>query len=170
LFEQSHDGYWFYNVNSEPKQNHDPDDVKRSALKHVENVPFAKEAVEATDPSDVLSHDGCYVPSIDTWSEGRVMILGDAAHGMLPHRAIGGGIAIEDGYVLAECLARESSVETAFEEFESLRIGRANELIQRTLSFGQEMHSGDPREIPDAEMVDLVREETVTNTGHVLDY
>jgi 2-polyprenyl-6-methoxyphenol hydroxylase-like FAD-dependent oxidoreductase len=170
LFEQSHEGYWFYNVSSEPKQNHDPDDVKQSALEHVENAPFAKEAVEATDPSDILSYDGCYVPPMDTWSDGRVMILGDAAHGMLPHRAIGGGIAIEDGYVLAECLAREPTVEAAFEEFESLRINRANEFVQRSLNFGEEMHSGKTPEIPDEEMVGMVREETVTNTGYILDY
>jgi salicylate hydroxylase len=43
------------------------------------------------------------------WSEGRVTLLGDAAHPMLPYLAQGAAQAVEDGYVLAELLARHRS-------------------------------------------------------------
>ncbi|MCC6890638.1 MAG: FAD-dependent monooxygenase [Hyphomicrobiales bacterium] len=40
------------------------------------------------------------------WTQGRVTLLGDAAHPMLPYLAQGAGQAIEDGYVLADRLAQ----------------------------------------------------------------
>ncbi|WP_433336209.1 FAD-dependent monooxygenase [Spirillospora sp. CA-294931] len=41
------------------------------------------------------------------WSSGRVTLLGDAAHPMLPHHGQGAGQAIEDAVALAFCLARD---------------------------------------------------------------
>jgi salicylate hydroxylase len=46
------------------------------------------------------------------WSSGTIALLGDAAHAMLPFAAQGAGMAVEDGAVLAKCLA-ESTGETA---------------------------------------------------------
>ena len=40
------------------------------------------------------------------WYRGRVVILGDAAHGMLPHHGQGANTSIEDAFVLAGLLAR----------------------------------------------------------------
>jgi salicylate hydroxylase len=40
------------------------------------------------------------------WSEGRVTLLGDAAHAMLPYVAQGAAMALEDGYVVADLLDR----------------------------------------------------------------
>jgi salicylate hydroxylase len=39
------------------------------------------------------------------WSRGRVTLMGDACHPMLPFMAQGAGMAIEDGVVLGRCLA-----------------------------------------------------------------
>jgi salicylate hydroxylase len=39
------------------------------------------------------------------WTDGRVTLLGDAAHPMLPYLAQGAAQALEDGYVLADMLA-----------------------------------------------------------------
>ncbi|MGI5166703.1 FAD-dependent monooxygenase [Spirillospora sp. CA-253888] len=45
------------------------------------------------------------------WSTGRVTLLGDAAHPMLPHHGQGAGQAIEDAVALAFCLARDPGPE-----------------------------------------------------------
>ena len=45
-------------------------------------------------------------PRLRRWGTGPVTLLGDAAHPMLPALAQGAAMAIEDAYVLADCLAR----------------------------------------------------------------
>ena len=46
-------------------------------------------------------------PPLETWTRGRVTLLGDAAHPMLPFMGQGAGQSIEDGLVLARCLAAD---------------------------------------------------------------
>ncbi|MER7608666.1 FAD-dependent monooxygenase [Nocardioides sp. NPDC127503] len=46
-------------------------------------------------------------PPLASWSRGRVTLLGDAAHLMLPHHGQGAAQAIEDAIVLADCLAAD---------------------------------------------------------------
>ncbi len=63
---------------------------------------------------------------LERWSSGRITLLGDAAHPMLPFLAQGGAMAMEDGFVLAECLRRRiEDVPSALREYESLRKDRA---------------------------------------------
>lgn len=44
-------------------------------------------------------------PPLETWTRGRVTLLGDAAHPMVPFLGQGAAQSIEDGLVLARCLA-----------------------------------------------------------------
>ena len=56
------------------------------------------------------------------WHQGRVVLLGDAAHPTLQSLAQGACMAIEDGLCLADCLAENmGSHEAAFRRFEQLR-------------------------------------------------
>jgi salicylate hydroxylase len=55
------------------------------------------------------------------WTRGRVTLLGDAAHPMLPYLAQGACMAIEDAYALAAALSRSSNVEAALKSYEALR-------------------------------------------------
>ena len=48
---------------------------------------------------------------LDQWCDGRVALLGDACHPMLPFMAQGAAMAIEDGYTLASELSGELSGE-----------------------------------------------------------
>ncbi|HXQ13498.1 MAG TPA: FAD-dependent monooxygenase [Caulobacteraceae bacterium] len=59
------------------------------------------------------------------WCEGRVALLGDACHPMLPFLAQGAVMAIEDGAVLANCLvAGQGDVGAALKRYEQLRLPR----------------------------------------------
>jgi salicylate hydroxylase len=64
------------------------------------------------------------------WTQGRVALMGDAAHPMMPFFAQGASQAIEDGAVLALCLreATAANVETALERYELLRRERASKV------------------------------------------
>ena len=48
---------------------------------------------------------------LDTWTNGRLVLLGDAAHAMLPHLGQGANQSIEDGVALAVLLAGRDSSE-----------------------------------------------------------
>jgi salicylate hydroxylase len=67
-------------------------------------------------------------PPMEHWSAGRVTLLGDACHAMLPFWAQGAAQAIEDGAVLAACLARVggTDISQALRLYESLRLPRAS--------------------------------------------
>ncbi|KQT55214.1 MULTISPECIES: FAD-dependent monooxygenase [unclassified Aureimonas] len=62
------------------------------------------------------------------WSRGRVVLLGDSCHPMKPHMAQGAAMAIEDGAMLARCLAETglSDHATAFSLYEANRRERAS--------------------------------------------
>jgi len=76
--------------------------------------------------------DRCYKWAIldrdplPNWSSGRITLLGDAAHPMLPFLAQGGAMAMEDGFVLANALKRNfNDVPSALLHYEALRKDRA---------------------------------------------
>jgi salicylate hydroxylase len=62
------------------------------------------------------------------WSAGRVTLLGDACHPMLPFMGQGAAQAIEDGATLAACLRKVDDVATALQLYEKLRLPRASRL------------------------------------------
>ena len=60
---------------------------------------------------------------LNAWSKGRVTLLGDACHPMLPYMAQGAAQAIEDGAALAACLqrGRPEKVADLLREYEAIR-------------------------------------------------
>jgi salicylate hydroxylase len=64
---------------------------------------------------------------LNHWSYGRATLLGDAAHAMEPFQAQGAAQAVEDAYVLAECLGADHPVD-ALRRYETVRKNRAGEL------------------------------------------
>ncbi|MET0545935.1 MAG: FAD-dependent monooxygenase [Caulobacterales bacterium] len=60
---------------------------------------------------------------LEHWINGRVALLGDACHPMLPFMAQGAVMAIEDAWMLASCLAR-NDVAAAFRAYQEKRLQR----------------------------------------------
>lgn len=81
---------------------------------------------------------------LDSWSQGRVTMLGDAAHAMLPFLGMGAAMAIEDGYVLAEALAEERDAPEALARYEAARIDRTRQVHQASKRQGEITQSIDP--------------------------
>lgn len=64
---------------------------------------------------------------LSRWADGRVALLGDAAHPMTPYMAQGAAMALEDAVVLARCLTEEElSVEEALRVYQNTRIERTS--------------------------------------------
>jgi 6-hydroxynicotinate 3-monooxygenase len=64
------------------------------------------------------------------WTEGRVVLLGDACHPMTPYMAQGAATAIEDAAFLSRCLAEvdPDGIDEAFRSFEAARKPRTSRI------------------------------------------
>lgn len=79
-----------------------------------------------------------------SWTEGRVTMLGDAAHAMLPFLGMGAAMAVEDGYVLSQMLARHGDVTAALAAYEAQRIPRTAQVHQASKLQGEITQAIDP--------------------------
>lgn len=72
-----------------------------------------------------------------SWSNGRIVLLGDAVHATTPHLASGAGMAVESAIVLAEELAREGvSPEQALAAYEDRRFDRCRDVVDSSIAIG----------------------------------
>lgn len=71
----------------------------------------------------------------DNWYSGRIVLVGDAVHTTTPHLGQGAGMAIEDGIVLAEELARNETPEQAFGAYQQRRFKRCEFTVQLSRSI-----------------------------------
>ena len=84
------------------------------------------------------------LPALPHWSRGATVLLGDAAHPVLPYLAQGAGLAIEDAAKLAELLgANRAQPSHAFQAYEALRRPRATRVQQASKRLGRAYHMGD---------------------------
>lgn len=75
------------------------------------------------------------------WSRGRVTLLGDACHSTLPDLAQGACMAIEDGLVLARCLAAYGADHAAaFARYEAARIPRTTRIVEGSAAAKSRFH------------------------------
>lgn len=78
--------------------------------------------------------------STPTYSNGRVCIVGDAAHTVSPWQGAGAGLAIEDALVLGHLLSNISSVgdlEAVFRAFDAVRRPRCQSVVDSSRATGQ---------------------------------
>lgn len=87
--------------------------------------------LDSTPPDSVEQRD-LYDRSpelLRSWASGNVVLMGDAVHPMMPNLGQGGCQAIEDAYVLTECLAATKStskIPNALSDFYKKRIVRVS--------------------------------------------
>jgi 2-polyprenyl-6-methoxyphenol hydroxylase-like FAD-dependent oxidoreductase len=68
------------------------------------------------------------LPRVPTWSGGRTVLVGDAAHATSPSSGQGASLAVESAVQLARCL-RDLPHEQAFAAYEELRRARVEKII-----------------------------------------
>jgi len=83
-----------------------------------------------------------YEVDVVPYSRGRIVLIGDAAHGIPPVLAQGAAMAIEDGVVLSQVLVSSAGIEQALALYESTRRPRIefvrSHVRPRGISFGLE--------------------------------
>lgn len=87
-------------------------------------------------------HDRAPMAGAHEMAQGRVALLGDAAHPMRPYLAQGAGMAIEDAQVLAQCLAQGSgSVLARLQAYAEQRWARNARVQARAIRNGRIFHA-----------------------------
>lgn len=74
------------------------------------------------------------------FADGRVALLGDAAHPTLPFLAQGANMAIEDGMVLARCLDAREPID-ALSRYENLRLERTATIVTKSAENAKRFHN-----------------------------
>lgn len=85
--------------------------------------------IAATADAAILRNDMYDRPPARRWSEGRVTLVGDAAHPMTPNAGQGACQALEDAVALVDSIKRSSHLTEAFGLYEDRRRRRANRLV-----------------------------------------
>jgi 2-polyprenyl-6-methoxyphenol hydroxylase-like FAD-dependent oxidoreductase len=81
--------------------------------------------------SDTLAMNIYDVPSQPTWSHGRAILIGDAAHAVSPNSGQGASLALEDAQALAmELTASRTDYASAFSRFERVRRARVERVAR----------------------------------------
>ncbi len=78
---------------------------------------------------------------LETWSQGRITLLGDAAHPVLPFLGHGAVLAIEDAVVLGRVLAASASIGEALQRYEKARMERAAFVVLESRKAGKQFHA-----------------------------
>ena len=75
------------------------------------------------------------------WSEGRVTLLGDACHAMLPYLGQGANTALEDGCMVARCLdGAERDIPAALQRYEGARRERTTRIVGSSAEMAGKFH------------------------------
>jgi 2-polyprenyl-6-methoxyphenol hydroxylase-like FAD-dependent oxidoreductase len=93
--------------------------------------------IEATDDNEIMKNGAYDVVPLRRWGEGRVTLLGDAAHACTPNLGQGGGMALEDAAVLAKCFEQGTAPVIALRRYENLRRQRTRHIQQRSRLMGE---------------------------------
>jgi 2-polyprenyl-6-methoxyphenol hydroxylase-like FAD-dependent oxidoreductase len=91
------------------------------------------ELIAATNEADILTTDLYDRPPTQPWSQQKVTLIGDAAHPMLPTMGQGACTALEDAYVVAQCLQAQPDPGLAFQQYEALRFPRTKAIVEASL-------------------------------------
>jgi 2-polyprenyl-6-methoxyphenol hydroxylase-like FAD-dependent oxidoreductase len=98
--------------------------------------------IDRTDPADLLVTGPLEdIPTVPTWSRGRIVLIGDAAHATSPSSGQGASLAIESAVQLARCL-RDLPYDAAFAEYERLRRERVERIIRMAARTNSDKAAG----------------------------
>jgi 2-polyprenyl-6-methoxyphenol hydroxylase-like FAD-dependent oxidoreductase len=133
--------YWYGYTSSE--EGHRWPDEKAAALRHFKGWADPVQPLIDLTPSDhVLRHDVHDVaPDLRTYIFGRVVLIGDAAHAMIPTMGQGANSSLEDGACIGLLIGRPvnegESLRSALGIFDALRRPRTQKIARQSRRAGR---------------------------------
>jgi 2-polyprenyl-6-methoxyphenol hydroxylase-like FAD-dependent oxidoreductase len=130
--------YWFVVADGPAGQKDMPGQSKATVLEKLKEFNEDIRSLIASTPEEaIFRSDIADRKPITTWGEGRLTLLGDAAHAMTPNLGQGACQAIEDALVLGLQFNKSGDVRTALRSYEKLRQPRANKVVEIAHMLGE---------------------------------
>lgn len=82
----------------------------------------------------------CDRDPVERWIDGRLVLLGDAAHPMMQYFAQGACMALEDAVCLSHMLATRDGIDTALESYRSQRVVRTARVQLQSREIGDHIY------------------------------
>ncbi|MDU9003828.1 FAD-dependent monooxygenase [Sedimentitalea todarodis] len=117
----------------------DPEDLKRRFSGFGGEVAEQLAAVKAVHLWALFLH-----PVASRWQDGRLALVGDAAHPTLPFMAQGACLALEDAWVLARSLSQTGDPATGLTTYEATRKHRAQRVVAAASANARNFHYKSP--------------------------
>lgn len=136
--------YWFAPQSAPPHTPPPADVLARLCTDYADFPAPVSDILAHTAAEEIIKLDLNDIEPLNSWGNGRVVLIGDAAHAMTPNMGQGGAQAIEDAYALAQTLAQETSYSAAFQAYETLRRPRAERIAALSWRVGQMAHQTSP--------------------------
>jgi 2-polyprenyl-6-methoxyphenol hydroxylase-like FAD-dependent oxidoreductase len=93
--------------------------------------------LDATDPARLMRHDVFHLPGgLPRYAHGRVVMVGDAAHGALPTMGQGAATALEDAATLGS-LVGSADLGAALEAFDRARRPRCRGIARQAATMAR---------------------------------
>jgi 2-polyprenyl-6-methoxyphenol hydroxylase-like FAD-dependent oxidoreductase len=129
--------YWFAVTDGPKDQTDEKVRSKATVLETFKDFSQAIRDIIASTPEEaIFRSDIADRKPVTTWGEGRLTLLGDAAHAMTPNLGQGACQAIEDALVLGLQLHATSDVPAALRNYEKLRQPRSNKVVTAAHMLG----------------------------------
>lgn len=131
--------YWYALADS---KNIKQDEVDLGAMFSEFHSDILK-IISAADKEQVIINDILDLKPIYKWQSENVCLIGDAAHATTPNIGQGACQAIEDAFVLSECL-HKYGITKAFSEYQKLRLPKAHRIVKTSWIIGNMAHLQNP--------------------------
>ncbi len=133
--------YWFAVLTEKPGGKDEPSRLKEH-LKEIFSSfhPYVKELIGETPLDQIIRNDLYDFKPIKKWHNGRVSLIGDAAHATTPNMGQGGCQAVEDAWALFNIFSQTKIPEIAFERFRKKRFAKTSKITNQSFFLGEMAH------------------------------
>jgi len=149
--------YW-YGYFRHPERRPIADEAAAATALFAGWAPAVRALVAATDPVRLLRHDVHHLPhGLPGYTCGRTVLIGDAAHAMLPTMGQGANTSLEDGVCVGRLIGAPvtagAPLAAALSAFDRARRPRCRQIARRsalTARFGAHVPGGLPQVLRNA--------------------
>ena len=120
--------YWYVSLRSQDVEETTPQAILNRRCADVE--PPLRAIWSATSSDDMRFDQLFERDALRTWGNGRITLVGDAAHPLLPHTGQGAALALEDAVALGLVIAGSGDTARALRQYEVVRRRRTRAFVK----------------------------------------